>query len=53
MEKIQAYFAYIKSTFQPELQPAAKIILGQYYRLQRRSDGKHAGMYNLFLDNFF
>lgn len=44
MDKMQAYFSYIKATFQPELQPEAKIILGQYYRLQRRSDGKNAGV---------
>lgn len=49
---MQAYFAYIKATFQPELQADAKVILGQYYRLQRRSDSKNAGMNLVYLSHF-
>ncbi len=46
MDKMQAYFSYIKSTFQPMLKPEAERVLSEYYNLQRRSDGKNAGMFD-------
>ncbi|CAK4071381.1 unnamed protein product [Aphanomyces euteiches] len=40
--KLQAYFCYVKETFQPRLSRTAMTILQRYYQMQRSSDMRNA-----------
>ncbi|ETV98869.1 hypothetical protein, variant 1 [Aphanomyces invadans] len=40
--KLQAYFCYVKETFQPRLSRSAMTVLQRYYQLQRSSDMRNA-----------
>ena len=42
LEKLQDYISYIKSEFEPKLQPEAHEILSKYYQSQRSGDGRSA-----------
>ena len=42
LENIQAYIAYVKSEFKPELNEEAEKILQKYYVLQRSADTRNA-----------
>ncbi|KAJ2795344.1 DNA helicase mcm9 [Coemansia guatemalensis] len=41
-DKVQAYIAYVKSTFQPQSTPASEQVLTRYYQLQRQRDTLNA-----------
>eukprot|EP01124_Arcella_intermedia_P031020 TRINITY_DN6905_c0_g1_i9.p1 TRINITY_DN6905_c0_g1~~TRINITY_DN6905_c0_g1_i9.p1 ORF type:complete len:1068 (-),score=370.46 TRINITY_DN6905_c0_g1_i9:42-3245(-) len=42
MEKLQAYFSYIRTTFFPELTEEATTVLQEYYKKQRVNDSRNA-----------
>ncbi|KAJ3332367.1 DNA helicase mcm9 [Blyttiomyces sp. JEL0837] len=42
LEKMQAYVAYVKANFDPDLTENANLILKRYYQLQRASDLRNA-----------